>query len=136
MSAEKGERDCVERGNMKGKEGERQEVQPYQCLRGDPKSFKNIQATYTHTHTNAGSETAFGIQERKPCNRQNSVLKGIVHSTMKMIIIIIIYACCSIPVGCYFFIGTQKENLEDSSSSLYLNTMTNPLQKTITIAIK
>lgn len=63
---------------MKGKEGERQEAQPYQCLRGDPNSFKNIQATYTHTHANAGPETASGTHEKRPCNRHKSVLKRIV----------------------------------------------------------
>lgn len=95
---------------MKGREGERQEAQPYQCLRGDPNSFKNIQGTYTHTHANAGPETASGTREKRPCNRQKFALKGIVPSTMKMIIIIIIYACFSNPLGCYFFIGTQKEH--------------------------
>lgn len=64
---------------MKGKEGERQEAQPYQRLRGDLNSFKNIQATYTHTHANDGPESACGTNEKRPCNRHKSVLKGIIY---------------------------------------------------------
>lgn len=95
---------------MREEREKRQEAQPYQCLRGDPNSFKNIQATYTHTHANAGPETASGTHEKKPCIRQDSVLKGIVHSKFKFILIIIMYSCCFNPVSCYFFFGTQKEN--------------------------
>lgn len=61
----KAENDCGGK-IVKGKERKRQEAQPCQCLRGDPKSFKNIQATYTHTQANAGPETASGTHEKRP----------------------------------------------------------------------
>lgn len=98
------------REGFEGREGERQEAQPYQCLRGDPNSFKNIQATYTHTHSNAGPETASGTHEKRPCIRQESVLKGIVHSAENYHnyhYLLMLFQPRKLLV---FFIGMQKEH--------------------------
>lgn len=65
-----------------------------------------LKTSKQQTHANAGPETASGTHEKRPCIRQESVLKGIVHSKLKIILIIIMYSCCFNPVSCYFFFGT------------------------------
>jgi len=63
---------------MKAREGERQEAQPYQCLRGDPNSFKNIQGTYTHRIRTQmlGQKLPLGHMRKDPVIGRSLHLKG------------------------------------------------------------
>lgn len=102
-TAKREERVTAWREGYEGREGERQEAQPINVSEGIQTLLKTSKQ---HTHANAGPETASGTHEKRPCIRQESVLKGIVHSKLKTILIIFMYSCCFNPVSCYFFFGT------------------------------